>query len=29
MTKPEEIAKLSGDNSREEKQRVMEGFISG
>ena len=29
MTKPEEIAKLSGDNSREEKERVMTGFLSG
>ena len=28
MTKPEEIAKLSGDNSREEKERVMTGFLS-
>jgi hypothetical protein len=29
MPKPEEIAKLSGDNSSEEKARVMEGFING
>ena len=29
MTKPEEIAKLSRDNSREEKERVMTGFLSG
>ena len=29
MTKPEEVAKLSGDNSREEKERVMQGFLSG
>jgi hypothetical protein len=29
MPAPESVVKLSGDNSREEKDRVMAGFLSG
>ena len=29
MPSPDEVVKLSGDNSSEEKERVMNGFLEG
>jgi hypothetical protein len=29
MPSPDEVVKLSGDNSSEDKERVMRGFLEG